>query len=582
MKIKSNLYKLFQKDKFILYFSLSFLAMAIFSKPVKADNFDNTSSDASQMLNNYDQAMQSFAKASQDGELSSTPVQEQAFTDTAVAITIHIVGPDTEVLEEMDEQAANTIRKRFGKGALASVGNGMAIAMSSPPASGTKYVASLLQDLKIVPPAYAQGLGYTSLDPILTTWKVFRNVSYLFFTIIFFIIGFMIMFRHKISGQTVVTVQQAIPSIIIAFILVSFSYAIAGFLIDIMYLSMYLIMSLFGGSEDLINRTFIEIGWDLVTHGGSLGNVNQAIHNFVQAAMTSMSSSFWGGVAAWISSTLFGLMIAVAVLWGSIRIFFDLIKTYITIILAITTAPLFLMTGAIPGKNPFKDWISQLVGNLAAFPGLLIMLILYSIVTKTATGTNAIQGGFVPPYIYGAGTGAAFVTLLGVGIILALPEALKEIKKMCGAKDTIFTKLASDALKNAAVGAPMVPYGVGAVTGTAGALRAGYAALKNRGTDGKLSARDLFDVMRSGYQKVDESGKIRRQGGFERWGGAGRDFAQGGRKMFDRVRSGEAVDPETTLKELRAIRKSIDLSRSQEEETAAKGSKGSSGGQHQV
>src|SRR5690606_25281628 len=89
------------------------------------------------------------------------------------------------------------------------------------------------------------GLGFSSLDPILDTWKAFRNVAYLFYVIMFLVIGFMIMFRQKISSQAVVTAQQALPKIIISLIAVTFSYALAGLMIDAMYLIMYLIVGLF-------------------------------------------------------------------------------------------------------------------------------------------------------------------------------------------------------------------------------------------------------------------------------------------------------------------------------------------------
>src|SRR3990172_5935873 len=56
-------------------------------------------------------------------------------------------------------------------------------------------------------------------------------------------IGFMIMFRMKINAQTVISVENALPRIIIALILITFSYPIAGFMIDLMYLFFLLVVS---------------------------------------------------------------------------------------------------------------------------------------------------------------------------------------------------------------------------------------------------------------------------------------------------------------------------------------------------
>ena len=62
--------------------------------------------------------------------------------------------------------------------------------------------------------------------------KAFRNFAYVLITLLFIIMGLMIMFRVKIDPRTVVSFQSALPKIIMALILVTFSYAIVGLLID--------------------------------------------------------------------------------------------------------------------------------------------------------------------------------------------------------------------------------------------------------------------------------------------------------------------------------------------------------------
>ena len=103
------------------------------------------------------------------------------------------------------------------------------------------------------------------------------------------------------------------------------------------------------------------------------------------------------------------------------------------------------MVGAIPGKNVFKAWISQLIGNLAAFPVTLLLLIMYDKMTSANIG----QGGFMPPYLIGQGQGGAITVLVGLGIILVMPEAVKKAKEAMGAKDGIMTQFAKDAVSNA-------------------------------------------------------------------------------------------------------------------------------------
>lgn len=110
---------------------------------------------------------------------------------------------------------------------------------SNPPASASYWVYSGLINAGFIPKTYAaavSGIGLASLAPILTIWVVFRNLFYILFVLLIIAIGFMIMFRMKINPQTVITIENSLPKIVIALILITFSLPIAGFLIDVMYI----------------------------------------------------------------------------------------------------------------------------------------------------------------------------------------------------------------------------------------------------------------------------------------------------------------------------------------------------------
>lgn len=115
------------------------------------------------------------------------------------------------------------------------------------PISSTQYGQYLASHFGGVDRAYAQanGLGFDRLSPLIGVWARFRDIAYLLFVLAFTIIGFAIILRVKIDARTVMTIQNQIPKIIIALVLVTFSYAIAGFLIDLMYTSMYVIILTF-------------------------------------------------------------------------------------------------------------------------------------------------------------------------------------------------------------------------------------------------------------------------------------------------------------------------------------------------
>ncbi len=393
---------------------------------------------------------------------------------TAIYLIDQIVpyeaGGSTADSEHMQQR-----RSIIGDGAIPTLNKGI-VAMYRPPASTSLYIADILESAKIVPQARAQGIGFASLDPVMQTWKTFRNVAYLFFVLAILVIGFMIMFRHKIDGQTVVTVQQAVPNIIIALLFVTFSYAIAGLLIDTMYISMYLIIGLFDGSANLINLNFLELGNELFRAGWSQGN--QAATETLQAILDSANV---GAAIGWISNLTVGVIVALALLFGVFKLFFALLKSYVSIILNVAFAPIILMLGAIPGKNTFGSWLKNIVGNLAAFPTVLIILIVREIISQN----ELVTGGFSPPYLLNQGVAGALPAIVGIGLLLATPEIVDKVKEAVGAKEDVFGELAGvagDRLKKSAsmaaaptVGAQLggLGYGLGRAGGLAKGLLEG-------------------------------------------------------------------------------------------------------------
>ncbi len=350
-------------------------------------------------------------------------------------------------------------------GAVQSLGSYITFMYRTPAADTQTYVADLLDSagVAVAQPAYAQGVGFSSLTPILDTWKIFRNIAYLMFVLIFLVIGFMIMFRQKIGGQTVVTAQQAIPNIIVALITVTFSYAIAGLLIDAMYLLMFLMLTVFG-VEDIISFNLFEMGAKLVAGGGA--DAFQAVSGFIDASIGGGLIDKIDFILAGSGGLLAALVIAIAIMIGIFRLFFELLKTYISIIISIALAPLLLMLGAIPGRNTFGGWLKGLVGNLAAFPVVLLILIIYHKLTGSLSGaaipsgTGIEQGGFSPPFIVGIAGSGLLSFLLGLGMILIMTDLVIQAKKAMGAGGGVFEQFGqnvADALKKGYKGEEIVP-----------------------------------------------------------------------------------------------------------------------------
>jgi hypothetical protein len=139
-------------------------------------------------------------------------------------------------------------------GALGSV-TGMIAMLYMPPIHTSDYIAYLGNNFGLAKPSYAQAtgqVGFDGLAPLLHAWVVFRNIVYLLFVFIFILIGLAIMLRVRIDPRTVMTIQNQIPKIIISLILVTFSFAIAGFLIDLMWISIWVVINLMGQADPQI------------------------------------------------------------------------------------------------------------------------------------------------------------------------------------------------------------------------------------------------------------------------------------------------------------------------------------------
>ena len=140
--------------------------------------------------------------------------------------------------------------KNFKKSIFGFVANLITIPYTNPPASGIYWAYNGLQYSGFAPKIFAaEGIGFVAIKPLMDIWKIFRDICYLILVIVLIAIGFMIMFRMKINPQTVISLENALPRIVIALILINFSYAIAGFLIDFMYLLIAIIISILAGNS---------------------------------------------------------------------------------------------------------------------------------------------------------------------------------------------------------------------------------------------------------------------------------------------------------------------------------------------
>lgn len=140
--------------------------------------------------------------------------------------------------------------KNYNRSLFGFMSNAITTPLKTPPASFTFWAYSGLQNAGFVPKTLAaEGIGFAAISPFMNLWKVFRDLSYMLLVLVLVGIGFMIMFRMKLNAQTIISVENSLPKIVVSLILITFSFAIAGFLIDLMYIIIALAISLLSNNN---------------------------------------------------------------------------------------------------------------------------------------------------------------------------------------------------------------------------------------------------------------------------------------------------------------------------------------------
>jgi len=341
-------------------------------------------------------------------------------------------------------------------GAIGGMSNFIAGIYQYKPASSIDYFADLGKNWGIIKPAYAQGFGYDQLRPVQMLWQMTRNLSYLAFVLIFVAVGFMIMLRTRIDPRTVATVQAAIPGIVLSLILVTFSFALAGLIIDIARLGTFLIANILAGNllnnpMDLINKIETQGDWNifglLLSDKGIFSTSAQAGKTIVDVIIASIPNGLLkllGAVLdkAGITDVIIGLFITLLLVMIVFRIFIMLLTALVTIIMLTILAPFQFLAAAIPGRGGvIFGWFKSMLAAALTFPVSFAMIALAAAFMASVGGGGELRPLINPidewtwfPAPLGKfaedQTGAANLmnAFIGIGILLFTPKVSDILK----------------------------------------------------------------------------------------------------------------------------------------------------------
>lgn len=385
------------------------------------------------------------------------------------------VDPRTEKLGYAPE---NTTRQPGGL--LGFAVNGISILYDTP-IHTRDYVQYMAGNFGLAQPAYANGNdGFTQLTPLLAFWKVFRDIAFLGFVLAFVVIGLAVMLRVKIDPRTVMSIQNQLPKIVVTMILITFSYAIVGFLADLMWATTYVGINLAETANKQVSEGEVprletnEINKHLIASpfsflnavtqnlnkengdGGTVflsrkvaetfGDISIAFSPFKDPGpcdpkislgpltlgdgpgnLANCAGHLANGVFQWIATVLGFFIVLVALLIVLAKIWWMLLKSFAYIIVYTAIAPVYIMAGIFPGSTlGIGPWIRGLVANMAIFP-ITVMMFLVARVFMNSFSTSLT---FAPPLI---GTPQQGVNgmgyIIGIAIIFIIPEMLIMVRE---------------------------------------------------------------------------------------------------------------------------------------------------------
>ena len=240
--------------------------------------------------------------------------------------------------------------------------------------------------------AYESGYRLPLLNAAYSIWELARNVALGLMSVVLLYTGLMIIMRKRVNPQLVVSVQYAIPKIVIGLLLIIFSYPIGSVIVGVswgLYRGAYSIIQDLGGLEALngasgVGPMMLAITVGIIKSGVGLG------------------------------ALLLFMTVAFAMIILNFAVYIKAVLIYLKMVLSVITAPLEMALGTVPGsEGKIADWFKRMakMGLTIFVMGLVVPITIvfaYMILLEYTKGKNASPetGGFgiilrvlVPPLI---------------------------------------------------------------------------------------------------------------------------------------------------------------------------------------
>jgi hypothetical protein len=313
--------------------------------------------------------------------------------------------------------------KRFAKGRVAGSLLGAAYTLDNYnryaplPVNLAVFWNDAISKVPLANKALAADVNYQHalIDSILNIWKAIRNIAYALMSIVLLVVGLMIILRKRINQQVVVTIQYSLPRIVIALILIAFSYPIGATMTSLGW-------TVFHSA----NKILIPL---VPTAPVSLSNGGLTAGTLVLAIVAT-------GLVAGMGVINFALIIIVSIIAAALFLYFQfkVLATYLKMIFSILSAPIEFVIGAIPGSEDriwlwFKKMAAYMLslfalGGIQTVVNLLGYNLIVEYINQLSSGNVASDLGL--GFIIGI-VAPAFVFIYGYSVAIGMPAKVEKL-----------------------------------------------------------------------------------------------------------------------------------------------------------
>ena len=318
-------------------------------------------------------------------------------------------------------------RQARGSGSFMAMVSTMGSAIQQKDAMPVNLALFFKDEVKNVPfignkvyasPTY-NNLPFESL--VLGLWKLARNAAYAILSIIMIVIGMMIMVRKKVNPQLVVTIENAIPRVILGIFLITFSYPIGATFISLIEPFKRLGDGILNGMAASLNPI------------GALGAGSIAVLLWLML-MSIVAAVVTGGAALPLVGVGVGAGVTMIVVFVIYLIvcaiaFFKTLLIMIRMIMATITAPFTFAVGAIPGKEEsITNWFKLMSARALSVFAMYMTLSLSGLVLHyLLSNTFNWQGIYALGNVLIVWMMTPFIIIVILGTAIGMPKKVEEM-----------------------------------------------------------------------------------------------------------------------------------------------------------